>query len=113
MKTRFIASTALLAAALGGGFACWAQTAPTPRVLSDMAPLPAEDRSSVGAVVLPDAPVLAQRELATQTVARHQQLMTTMMGAGPAVMVQSDDGRQQILRRTVPKREKTQPDSAN
>lgn len=110
MKTRFIASTALLAAALGGGFASWAQTAPTPRVLSDTAPLPPEDRSSVGAVVLPDAPVLAQRELATQTVARHQQLMTTMMGAGPAVPVQSEDGQQQLIVPAKPKAgKKTSP----
>lgn len=108
MNTRFIASTALMAAVLGGSMA-WAQTAPTPPVLTDAAPLPAEDRASMGAVVLPEAPVLAQRELATQTMARHQQLMTTMMGAGPAVTVQSDDGQQQILRPTAPKREKKQP----
>ena len=103
MKTRFIASTALLAAALGGGFASRAQTAPTPPVLTDTAPLPPEDRSSLGAVILPDSPVLAQRELATQTLARHQQLMTTMMGAGPAVTVQSDDGEQQLLLPAKPK----------
>ena len=103
MKTRIIASTALLAAALGGGFAAWAQTAPTPRVLTDTAPLPPEDRSSLGAVVLPESPVLAQRELAAQTVARHQQLMTTMMGAGPAVPVQTEDGDQLLIKPKQPK----------
>jgi hypothetical protein len=107
MRTQFIASTALLAAVLGSGLA-WAQSAPTPLVLTDTAPLPAEDRSSLGAVVMPESPVLAQREMATQTLARTQQLMTTSMGAGPAIAVQSDDGRQHKILRTKPKASKKQ-----
>jgi hypothetical protein len=88
MKTSTLARAAalLLAAALGGAMAQTAP-APTPKVLSDAQPLPAEDRSSMGsmgAVVLEEAPVIAKREMVQETVARNRQLITTMMGAGPA-----------------------------
>lgn len=39
-----------------------APTAPTPQVMTDVAPLPASDRNSIGAVVLEDSMVIAQRE---------------------------------------------------
>lgn len=39
-----------------------APTAPTPQVMTDAAPLPASDRGSIGAVVLEDSMVIAQRE---------------------------------------------------
>lgn len=97
MKSRILASTALaLLATLGGG-ATWAQSAPTPSVVSDIAPLPPEDRSSLGAVVMPDAPVLARRDSGDQTMARTQQLLTTSMGAGPAITVKSDQGETHVI----------------
>lgn len=97
MKSQFLAGTALaLLTALGGGPA-WAQTTPTPRIVSDVAPLPPEDRSSLGAVVMPDAPVLARRTSDGETMARTQQLMTTTMGAGPAIMVKSDEGETRVI----------------
>jgi hypothetical protein len=104
MNTRFLVSTTLAFAAALGGAATWAQTAPTARVLSDAAPLPPEDRSSVGAVVMPDAPVLARRESGIETMARTQQLLTTTMGAGPAITVQSDEGETRVLQPAQPQR---------
>lgn len=82
----------LLAAALGGAFA---QTAPTPvpKVMSDSAPLPAEDRASTGAIVLEEAPVLAKQELMQQTVARNREMMTSVMGAGPAILPVEKSGK--------------------
>ncbi len=73
---------ALLAAAtLGAGSVLAQTTAPsttspgtsTP-VVSDVAPLPPEDRSSTGALVLGNSPVRAQRENTS----------TRAMGAGPS-----------------------------
>jgi hypothetical protein len=61
--------TGALAVALAGGSAL-AQTQsdtpaqPEPAVLTDVAPLPAEDRESVGAVVLGNSMVRAQRDVA-------------------------------------------------
>lgn len=98
MKTPSLTRTAavLLAAALGGAFAQTAPT-PTPKVISDMAPLPAEDRGSQGAIVLEEQPVLARQEMSQQTVARNRQMMSTVMGAGPAVLpVQRADGERVI-----------------
>jgi hypothetical protein len=67
------------AAALGAGGVLAQTTAPSettpainPQVVSDVAPAPAEDRASTGALVL--APVRAQRKNPTAT-----------MGAGPAL----------------------------
>ena len=51
---------AVLAATLGAGGA-FAQNTTSP-VMSDAAPLPANDRGSVGAIVLDKAPVRAQRD---------------------------------------------------
>ena len=68
-------STALLA---GAAFA-QAQ----PRTMTDTAPLPASDRASMGAVILMDEPVLAQREALLQAQERTS-VDTRSMGAGPA-----------------------------
>jgi hypothetical protein len=59
-----------------------APTQPQPTVMSDVAPLPAQDRTSLGAVILMDEPVLAQREQMQQAQARSPD--TRSMGAGPA-----------------------------
>jgi hypothetical protein len=73
---------ALAAAALSG--AAFAQSQqPQPVTMTDTAPLPAGDRSSVGAVILMDQPVLAQRE-AMLAVKERSAIDTRTMGAGPA-----------------------------
>ena len=70
-----------------------AQTTPTPRVMTDVAPLPASERESIGAVLLEDSPVLAQREAFERLAARNEAILlafdpardaTRSMGAGPA-----------------------------
>ena len=91
LQTRRWARTARVVAAVVGGGAALAQV--TPKVLTDVAPLPAEERSSAGAIVLMDQPVLAQREM-MQNLAGAR-LQTSTMGAGPAP----------VLRRTLTKQE--------
>lgn len=76
---------ALAAAALSG--AAFAQSQQQqqqqqPVTMTDTAPLPAGDRSSVGAVILMDQPVLAQRE-AMLAVRERSAVDTRTMGAGP------------------------------
>lgn len=75
-----VLSTALLAA---GAAHAQASKQLEPRVMTDAAPLPAHDRSSVGAVILMDRPVLAQREAMEEAQARSE-VDTRTMGAGPA-----------------------------
>ena len=62
-----------------------APTQPQPLTMTDTAPPPAQERSSVGAIILMDEPVLAQREAMEQMQARAPVVVdTTTMGAGPA-----------------------------
>ena len=69
----------LAGAACAGG--ALAQSGKT--VMRDTEPLPPEDRSSIGAIVLTTEPVLAQKDqLPDAAPARNP---TSMMGAGPAV----------------------------
>ena len=76
------AAGALAAAALTG--AAFAQTqTPQPVTMTDTAPAPAGDRSSMGAVILMDQPVLAQRE-AMQAAQERSAVDTRAMGAGAA-----------------------------
>lgn len=56
---------------------------PQPATMTDTAPMPAHDRSSVGAVILMDEPVLAQREMLMQAQERTS-VDTRAMGAGPS-----------------------------
>ena len=79
------AALALPVALLFGG-AVQAQTQPQPLTMTDTAPPPAQDRTSVGAVILVDEPVLAQSEAMEQLQARSPVVDTTSMGAGPARM---------------------------
>ncbi|MBI5278912.1 MAG: hypothetical protein HY854_20935 [Burkholderiales bacterium] len=69
MKYPSILQSAVVALAVCGA-AAFAQTMPTPAVMTDTAPLPAQDRSSAGAIVLEDSMVLAQREAFRQAGAR-------------------------------------------
>lgn len=73
---------ALAAAALSGAAFAESQQ-PQPVTMTDTAPLPAGDRSSVGAVILMDQPVLAQRD-AMLAVKERSAIDTRIMGAGPA-----------------------------
>lgn len=72
-------TAALLLAALCSG-AALAQKS-TPLVLTDVAPLPAEERGSLGAVIMTDQPVLAQREMMNNLAA--SRLNTSVMGGPP------------------------------
>ena len=94
-----VLATALFAA--GGAFAQVKQ--PEPTTMVDTAPNPAGDRASVGAVILMDQPVLAQREqmLAVQ---ERSAVDTRAMGAGPTrvlrdVMTKEELKRQRALER--------------
>lgn len=97
-----VLATALLA---GGAFAQDAKQ-PEPVTMVDTAPLPASDRASVGAVVLMEEPVLAQRE-GMAAMQERSAVDTRAMGAGPArvlrdVMVQ-EQLRQQRMPETAPR----------
>jgi hypothetical protein len=107
MKYQSLLKTAavVLAAGVGAGAALAETTAPTPPVMTDVAPLPAEDRNSIGAVVLEDSMVIAQRDhyqrtgaqiglarLGPQLRAQFESMLaesrnrarTSEMGSGPA-----------------------------
>lgn len=82
------AATVLSTALLSSG-AVLAQTAPVPQpeTMSDIAPLPPSERSSAGAIILMEEPVLAQRELLRQAQERTE-IDTRAMGAGPAALIE-------------------------
>jgi hypothetical protein len=77
------AAAGVLATALFGTGAALAQTQPQPQVMTDAAPLPAAERSSSGAVIMMDQPVLAQRE-AMLAAQERSSVDTRTLGAGPA-----------------------------
>jgi len=79
------AAAGVLAAALFAAAGAHAQAAkqPEPATMVDTAPVPANDRASMGAVILMDQPVLAQRE-AMQSALERTDLDMRSMGAGPA-----------------------------
>lgn len=73
------------AAVLGGALLAGGPAAQTVRpepTMVDTAPTPAHDRSSMGAVILLDQPVLAQREALLQARERSG-VDTRSLGAGP------------------------------
>jgi hypothetical protein len=91
---RKAAAALLSTAAIGCAFA--QSTAPR----TDTAPPPAEDRSSMGAVILMDQPVLAQREAMQQNLASAPD--TRSMGAGPArllrgILTRDEQGNERAL----------------
>lgn len=89
-----VAAGALATAVLGCG-AAFAQGAgtPTPKTMTDTAPLPASERQSIGAVIIMDEPVLAQRQAMAAVEDRSPD--TTMLGAGPQRVFRSAEMRQQ------------------
>jgi hypothetical protein len=98
----FTAMALVLAATAGAPVLAADEGKPTPPVMSDVAPLPPQDRSSLGAVIFADAPVIAQREAYMMAAARYEHLLspearrmtaqrmqgvmdpTRMMGGSPA-----------------------------
>lgn len=85
------AAATVLSTALVAGTA-FAQA--TPRTMTDTAPLPATDRSSVGAVILMDEPVLAQREAMLH--AQERSVDTRSMGAGPARLLRGTAAKEDM-----------------
>lgn len=81
------AAAGVLAGALLAGGAIAQTKEPEPITMTDTAPNPASDRASVGAVILIDQPVLAQRESLQQAQARSA-VDTRAMGAGPNRIMQ-------------------------
>jgi hypothetical protein len=96
------AAAGVLATALFASTGAHAQAKlPEPVTMVDTAPLPASDRSSLGAVVLMEHPVLAQR--ADMAAMQERSAVDTQtMGAGPArilrdVMMREDLKRQRAM----------------
>lgn len=95
MKYQAIVKAA--AAVLPAVFICagaYAQSGPA--TLVDTAPLPAEDRNSLGAVVLMDDPVIAQREMMDTMMARSA-VDTRVMGAGPARVIRQEQAKEDLM----------------
>lgn len=84
------AATVLSTALLAG--TAFAQV--TPSTMTDTAPLPATERSSLGAVIMMDDPVLAQRQLMLQAQERYN-VDTRTMGA-PARLLRNMDAKQGV-----------------
>jgi methenyltetrahydromethanopterin cyclohydrolase len=89
------AAAGVLATALFGAGAALAQTQPQPSVMTDAAPLPASERDSLGAVIMMDQPVLAQRE-AMQAARERSAIDTNAMGAGPNRIMRRAQSREEI-----------------
>jgi len=87
------AAAGVLATALFGAGAALAQTQPQPDVMTDAAPLPATERSSLGAVILMDQPVLAQRE-ALLAAQERTAVDTSTLGAGPTRIMRDAQTRE-------------------
>jgi hypothetical protein len=85
------AATVLSAALLAG--TAFAQA--TPRTMTDTAPLPPAERGSMGAVILMDEPVLAQRE-ALLAAQERSAVDTRVLGAGPSRLLRKADVKQDV-----------------
>ena len=91
------AALAVSALATGPAVAQESSATPTPPTMTDTGPPPASERNSMGAIVLMDEPVLAQREY-LEMLAR-QGLDTRIMGGAPSQIIRKtqtkDDVRKQ------------------
>ena len=93
------AAAGVLATALFASAGAYAQTRqPEPVTMTDTAPTPAGDRASVGAVILMDEPVLAQRE-EMAAMRERTAVDTTSMGAGPTRLMRDVMTREELKRR--------------
>jgi hypothetical protein len=92
------AAAGVLATALFAAAGAQAQDKlPEPLTMTDTAPTPASDRTSVGAVIMMDQPVLAQRE-ALLAAQERTAVDTRSMGAGPARILQDVMTQEQLKR---------------
>jgi hypothetical protein len=92
------AAAGVLATALFASAGAYAQDKqPEPVTMIDTAPLPASDRSSLGAVVLMEHPVIAQRE-DMAAMQQRSAVDTQTMGAGPARILRDTMVREQLKR---------------
>lgn len=88
-------ATGILVGGLLATSAALAQGQPQPATMTDTAPAPATERNSLGAVILMDEPVLAQREMMLQAQARYD-LDTRAMGAGPVRVLRGAPSREEL-----------------
>ena len=88
----FTRATALLLAGVACAGAVLAQQGKV--TMKDVEPLPPEDRSSIGAIVMTTEPVLAQKEQLGNTA--QSRSPTSMMGAGPAVMLRKERAKSDL-----------------
>ena len=95
------AAGALAVVALSGQ--ALSQSQPQPVTMTDTAPTPASDRSSMGAVILMDQPVLAQRA-ALLAAQERSAIDTRAMGAGPARVFRDVQVDQQKATEPAPQR---------
>jgi len=92
------AAAGVLAAALFAAGGAYAQEKkPEPATMVDTAPMPPTERSSVGAVILMDQPVLAQRE-ALAAAQERTSFDTRSMGAGPARILRDVMTKEELRR---------------
>ncbi|MDB5956283.1 hypothetical protein [Ramlibacter sp.] len=82
----YVAVAGVLATAFMAGGAYAQDTHPLPDTMTDTAPTPASDRDSLGAVIMMDQPVLAQRQQMLQAQERTA-VDTRTLGAGPARVI--------------------------
>jgi hypothetical protein len=88
-----VLATALLAA----GTAYAQEKKPEPITMVDTAPMPATERSSLGAVIMMDQPVLAQRQ-ALAAAQERTSFDTRTMGAGPARVLRDVMTKEELKR---------------
>ena len=91
------AAATVLSTALFAAGAVQAQSKPEPTTMTDTAPLPATERNSVGAVILMDDPVLAQREAMLQAQERSA-VDTRSMGASSSRLLRALQAREELDR---------------
>ena len=87
----------VLATAFMAGGAYAQDTQPLPQTMTDTALTPASDRDSLGAVIMMDQPVLAQRQ-ALLAAQERSAVDTRSMGAGPARILQDVMTQEQLKR---------------
>lgn len=85
------AAGVLAGALLAGGAIAQVQ----PITMTDTAPTPAQERNSMGAVIMMDEPVLAQREQMQQAQERSG-IDTRTMGAGPNRIMRRAISREEL-----------------
>ena len=86
------AAGVLVTACVAGG--AFAQAKPEPATMTDTAPMPAHERTSLGAVIMMDQPVLAQRE--AMLAAQERAPDARSLGAGPARVIRRAQTQDEI-----------------